>query len=94
MQAHDGLGQRGLAAATLPHQGQGLAAAEDALTGIITVDSYKNIAAKQSTEPVTTQLVAINYANAASLVPAQTTAMVPDRFGNGLRSIVAQRASS
>src|SRR5512132_528071 len=39
-------------------QGQGLAAAEDALTGIITVDSYKNIAAKQSTETVVTQLIA------------------------------------
>jgi type IV pilus assembly protein PilQ len=49
-------------------QGQGLAAAEDALTGIITVDSYRNIVAKQSAEPLTTQLVAVNYASAASLV--------------------------
>ncbi|MBA2687720.1 MAG: hypothetical protein H0U64_06440, partial [Gemmatimonadaceae bacterium] len=34
---------------------------------IITVDSYKNIASKQSSEPMTTQLVPINYANAGAL---------------------------
>ena len=53
-------------------QGQGLAAAEDALTGIITVDSYKNIASKQASEPLVTQLVAVNYAHAASLVGTLT----------------------
>ena len=59
-------------------QGQGLAAAEDGLTGIITVDSYKNIAAKQSSEPVTTQLVAVNYASAASLVGTLTNLLAKD----------------
>jgi type IV pilus assembly protein PilQ len=59
-------------------QGQGLAAAEDALSGIITVDSYKNIAAKQSTEPVVTQLVAVNYASAASLVQTLTGLLAKD----------------
>jgi type IV pilus assembly protein PilQ len=49
-------------------QGQGLAAAEDAISGIITVDSYKNIASKQASEPLVTQLVAVNYAHASSLV--------------------------
>ena len=49
-------------------QGQGLAAAEDAISGIITVDSYRNIASKQASEPLVTQLVAVNYAHAASLV--------------------------
>ena len=49
-------------------QGQGLAAAEDAISGIITVDSYKNIASKQASEPLITQMVAVNYAKAASLV--------------------------
>ncbi len=49
-------------------QGQGLAASEDAQSGIITVDSYKNIASKQSSEPMTTQLIPINYANAGALV--------------------------
>lgn len=46
---------------------QGLAASEEA-SGIITVDSYKNILEKQSSEPVTTQMVNINYVSAGSLV--------------------------
>ena len=46
----------------------GLAASEDPNTGIITVDSYQNILAKRASEPLVTQLVAVNYANAASLV--------------------------
>ena len=49
-------------------QGQGLAASEDPSSGIITVDSYKNIAMRQSSEPLVTQMVSINYANAGSLV--------------------------
>jgi type IV pilus assembly protein PilQ len=49
-------------------QGQGLAAAEDAISGIITVDSYRNIASKQASEPLVTQMVAVNYAKASSLV--------------------------
>ena len=65
-------------------QGQGLAAAEDALTGIITVDSYKNIAAKQSTEPVVTQLIAVNYASAASLVPTLTGLLAKDCNSGGV----------
>lgn len=48
-------------------QGQGLAAAEDPQSGIITVDSYKNLATKVSSEPLTTQLIPINYANAGAL---------------------------
>lgn len=48
-------------------EGQGLAAAEDAVTGIITVDSYANIQNKQSVEPMVTRMVPVNYANAAGL---------------------------
>ncbi|MGH7711300.1 MAG: AMIN domain-containing protein, partial [Gemmatimonadaceae bacterium] len=48
-------------------QAQGLAASEDA-SGIITVDSYQNILQKQASEPLTTQIIKINYARAASLV--------------------------
>ena len=48
-------------------EAQGLAASEDP-SGIITVDSYKNILEKQSSEPVTTQMVNINYVAATSLV--------------------------
>jgi type IV pilus assembly protein PilQ len=49
--------------------GQGLAASEDALSGIITVDSYNNILNRQASEPLQTQLVSINYARATALVP-------------------------
>ena len=59
-------------------QGQGLAAAEDAMSGIITVDSYKNIAAKQASEPLVTQMVAVNYAKAASLVPTLSNLLARD----------------
>jgi type IV pilus assembly protein PilQ len=50
-------------------QGQGLAASEDAISGIITVDSYANIINRQASEPLQTQLVSINYARATALVP-------------------------
>src|SRR5690242_174388 len=59
-------------------QGQGLAAAEDPISGIITVDSYKNIAAKQASEPLVTQMVAVNYAKAASLVPTLSGLLARD----------------
>ncbi|HYW51211.1 MAG TPA: AMIN domain-containing protein [Gemmatimonadaceae bacterium] len=45
---------------------QGLAASEEP-NGIIIVDSYKNMLDKQSLEPLTTQVVSINYANASSV---------------------------
>lgn len=48
-------------------EGQGLAASEDPVTGIITVDSYANIAQRQSVEPMVTRMVPVNYANAAGL---------------------------
>jgi type IV pilus assembly protein PilQ len=59
-------------------QGQGLAAAEDPISGIITVDSYKNIAAKQASEPLVTQMVAVNYAKAGSLVSTLTNLLARD----------------
>src|SRR2546423_6480842 len=49
--------------------GQGLAASEDPISGIITVDSYANILNRQASEPLVTQLVSINYARAHMLVP-------------------------
>lgn len=49
-------------------EAQGLAAVEEA-SGIITVDSYKNILEKQASEPVQTQIVMINYVSAVSLMP-------------------------
>jgi type IV pilus assembly protein PilQ len=48
-------------------QAQGLAAKEDQ-DGIIAVDSYENIAKQQAAEPLTTQIISVNYARAATLV--------------------------
>jgi type IV pilus assembly protein PilQ len=48
--------------------GQGLAASEDLVSGIITVDSYANILNRQASEPLQTQLISINYARAGALV--------------------------
>ncbi|MFN5201683.1 MAG: AMIN domain-containing protein, partial [Gemmatimonas sp.] len=47
-------------------QSQGLAATEDA-SGIISVDSYRNLASNQALEPLVTQIVDVNYAKAAVL---------------------------
>ena len=63
-------------------QGQGLAASEDPSSGIITVDSYKNIATRQSSEPLVTQMVSINYANAGSLVPTVKALLQKDCLQN------------
>jgi type IV pilus assembly protein PilQ len=59
---------------------QQLAASEDQY-GIITVDSYKNIQAKQASEPLITQLVSINYASASSLVPTVQSLLARDCGG-------------
>lgn len=49
-------------------QSQGYAAKEDQ-DGIISVDSYDNIAKQQATEPLQTRIISVNYARAASLIP-------------------------
>ena len=49
-------------------EAQGLAMVEEG-SGIITVDSYKNILEKQASEPTATQMVNINYVSSASLLP-------------------------
>jgi type IV pilus assembly protein PilQ len=64
-------------------QAQGLAASEEN-TGIISVDSYANILAKEANEPLTTQLVSINYASAASLVGTMTSLLSKDCSKAGL----------
>jgi type IV pilus assembly protein PilQ len=45
---------------------QGLSAVEDS-TGIITIDSYSNMARRVAAEPLVTQLVVVNYAKASAL---------------------------
>ncbi len=47
-------------------QANGLQAVEDS-TGIVTIDSYKNLAARVAAEPLVTQLVVVNYAKASQL---------------------------
>jgi type IV pilus assembly protein PilQ len=64
-------------------QAQGLAASEEN-TGIISIDSYANILAKEANEPLTTQLVSINYANASSLVGTISSLLSKDCSKAGL----------
>jgi type IV pilus assembly protein PilQ len=63
-------------------QGQGLAASEDPISGIITVDSYANILNRQASEPLQTQLVSINYARASALVPTIQQLLQKDCLAN------------
>jgi len=56
---------------------QQLAATEDQY-GIITVDSYKNIQAKQASEPLVTELMHLNYANAFGLVKTVQSLLARD----------------
>src|SRR4051812_9655981 len=63
-------------------QGQGLAASEDPISGIITVDSYANILNRQASEPLQTQLVSINYARATNLVPTVQQLLQKDCLAN------------
>jgi type IV pilus assembly protein PilQ len=59
---------------------QQLAASEDQY-GIITVDSYKNIQAKQASEPLVTQMISVNYARASSLVKTVQSLLAQDCGG-------------
>jgi type IV pilus assembly protein PilQ len=74
-------------------QGQGLAASEDLASGIISVDSYANIQAKQALEPLVTQLVPINYAKADSLAPVVAKLLVKD-CSNGAGASAAPAAGA
>jgi type IV pilus assembly protein PilQ len=72
-------------------ESHGLAAVEEA-SGIITVDSYENILKKQASEPVTTQMININYVSAASLVPTVQGLLYKDCGGSGAGSGAAGAA--
>ncbi len=65
-------------------QAQGLAATEDA-SGIITVDSYRNLASNQALEPTITQIIDVNYAKATAL--AKTVVALLGRDCTGLTSM-------
>jgi type IV pilus assembly protein PilQ len=66
---------------------QGYAAKEDQ-DGIISVDSYENIAKQQATEPVQTRIISVNYARASSLVSTVKSLLSKDCPGgaNGAAS--------
>src|SRR5687767_15180851 len=72
-------------------QSQGLAAVEDA-NGIIAVDSYENIASQQATEPLSTQIVPVNYARAGSLV--ETIKSLLSKDCSGARTAGAGRVAA
>jgi hypothetical protein len=69
---------------------QGLAASEDR-NGIIVVDSWKNLATTRSVEPMTTQIVTVNYAKASSLLPIVQTLLTRD-CGADAQAAAAGRA--
>jgi type IV pilus assembly protein PilQ len=71
-------------------ESHGLAAVEEN-SGIITVDSYQNILKKQASEPVTTQMVNINYVSATSLLPTVQGLLYKD-CGGGLSAPVGGAA--
>ena len=73
-------------------QAQGLAASEEN-TGIISIDSYANILAKEANEPLTTQLVSINYANASSLVSTISSLLSKDCSKAGLTTAASGAAN-
>ncbi len=74
-------------------QAQGLAASEEN-TGIISVDSYANILAKEANEPLTTQLVSVNYASAAGLVGTITSLLSKDCSKAGLTTAASGQAQA
>ena len=74
-------------------QGQGLAASEDPASGIITVDSYSNVQARQAFEPLVTQLIPVNYAKADSLVPVVTKLLAKDCVAGGPASAAGATGS-
>ncbi len=69
-------------------QAQGLAATEDA-SGIITVDSYRNLASNQALEPMVTQIIDVNYAKASTL--RQTVQALLARDCTGLSTMATGR---
>lgn len=64
-------------------QGQGLAASE-LPGGIIRVDSRANLAVQDSLEPLTTRIIKINYARAASLAPSVAGIVTPPPRGRAV----------
>lgn len=69
-------------------QAQGLAATEDA-SGIITIDSFRNLAMNQALEPLVTQIIDINYSKASGL--RSTVQQLLARDCTGLSTMATSR---
>ncbi len=69
-------------------QAQGLAAKEDQ-DGIIAVDSYENIAKQQASEPLTTQIISVNYARASTLVSTVKSLLSKECSGGGAPGVAS-----
>ncbi len=67
---------------------QGLSATEDA-SGILTVDSYRNLASNQALEPLVTRILDVNYAKASTL--QQTVQKLLARDCTGLSTMATGR---
>ena len=72
---------------------QGLAALEDS-TGIITVDSYANLADRSKVEPLVTQVIAVNYAKAATMAETIKSLLGAGCGGGGAPAAGAPAAQS
>jgi type IV pilus assembly protein PilQ len=70
----------------------GLTALEDT-TGIITVDSYTNLASRQAQEPLVSQIVQVNYAKAATLATT-ITSLLNAGCGKGATPAVGAAAAA
>lgn len=74
-------------------QANGLQAMEDS-TGIITIDSYRNLAARVAAEPLVTQLVVVNYAKAATLATTIRALIAACSSGSvGAETVVVDEAA-
>lgn len=62
-------------------RGQGYSIAADPTSQILTVDSYANLHARQSLEPLVTEIVHVNYAKADSLADVIRRLLIKDCFG-------------
>ena len=67
---------------------QGLSATEDA-SGILTVDSYRNLASNQALEPLITRILDVNYAKASTL--QQTVQKLLARDCTGMSTMATGR---
>lgn len=67
----------------------GLAVVKDPLSGILVVDSYANLRAQLASEPLSQQVIALNYARAQDLAPTIQSLLSRECSGGGLQIIGA-----